>query len=698
MKSVGTPMDRVDGKLKVTGGAIYAADTPVAHVLHAVLVTSTAAGATLRGIDDRAARQAPGVVAVISHENAPKISAVVDKAAQDRVLQLLQDDAIHYHDQPIAIVVADTLEHAQGGAALVTARYASGAALATNLETDLATAFTPPKAGPGGPAETTRGDVAAGLAAAAKRVDQTYRTPIENHNPMEPHATIAVWQGPASLTVYDATQGIFNVRKRLAAVFGLAPKQVRVIDRFVGGGFGCKGSPWSHVALAALAAKAVGHPVKLVVTRQQMFSLVGHRPQTLQRVELGAKPDGTLTAVRHTSTSETSRFDEFVEPCAVATRMLYACDNVATTHRLVRLDIPTPTFMRAPGESSGLFALESAMDELAVALAMDPIALRLKNHADRDPEEKKPFSSKSLRECYAQAAKKFGWENRTAAPRSMTRGELLVGYGMASCTYPSRQPPASARVVLRADRTALVQVGTQDLGTGTYTVMTQIAADALGLPASAVEFELGDTEFPEGWVSGGSTTAASVGSAVKNACLEARAQYEANGGAEVVVEKKTEELPERKQYSTHAFGAAFAEVEVDPAIGRVRVSRLVGAYGAGTILNPKTARSQLLGGLVWAVGMTLHEHTLRDPRTARAATRDLADYHVPVNADIPDIDVIFIPEDDPHVNPVGVKGIGEIGICGATAAIANAIYHATGVRVRDLPITLDKLLTSDRAT
>ena len=690
--AIGAPIDRVDGVDKVTGRAPYAADTPVAGVLHGVIVTISIARGTIVALDDRQAAAAPGVVAVITHANAPKVAAAPPvPGPQERVLQLLQDAIVHYQDQPIAVVVADTLEHAQGGAALVRATYRDGDAVAAELARAAATAYAPKAAGPVGEPDTTRGDLARGLAAATTKIERTYRTPIENHNPMEPHTTTAVWHGDAALTVYDATQGIFGVRARLAGLFGLDPKDVRVIDKFVGGGFGCKGTPWSHVALAVIAAKVAGRPVKLVVTRPQMFSLVGHRPETLQQVTLGARADGTLTAIRHDVVSETSRFDEFVEPSAVATRMIYACDNVATTHRLVQLDIPTPTFMRAPGESSGMFALESAMDELAIELGMDPLALRIVNHADTDRQENKPYSSKSLRQCYEQAAARFGWSARRARPRSMTRGDRLIGWGMATATYPSRQPPAAARVELRADGSALVQVGTQDLGTGTYTVMTQLAADTLGLPVDRVTFELGDTAYPEGWVSGGSTTAASVGSAVVNACLEARSRA-ARGEKAFVVEKRTEELPSRKAYSTHAFGAVFAEVEFDPALARARVARIVAAYAAGRILNAKTARSQLMGGLVWAVGMTLMEKTERDPRTARAATRDLADYHVPVNADIPDIDVILVPEDDPHVNPAGVKGIGEIGIVGATAAIANAIHHATGTRVRDLPITIDKLL------
>jgi xanthine dehydrogenase YagR molybdenum-binding subunit len=692
---IGQPFDRIDGKKKVTGAATYAADTDVANVLHAVIVTSTIGKGTIHAIDDAAAKKAPGVVAVLHHGNAPKLPpSDTNGAAQERVLQLLQDAEVRYQDQPIAVVVADTIEHAQGGAALVTATYASEAA-AARLENQLGDAFAPKKAGPREPAASARGDLAAGLTAADKTFEAVYRTPIENHNPMEPHATVAVWHGKSELTLYDSTQGVFGVRSRMAKVFGLEPNKVRVINAFVGGGFGCKGSAWSHVGLCALAAKAVDRPVKLVVTRQQMFSLVGHRPETIQTIKLGAKADGTLTAISHDVISETSRFDEFSEPSALVTRMLYACPNVTTSHKLVRLDIPTPTFMRAPGESTGTFAIESALDELAVALAIDPLTLRMKNYALQDPDKGKPFSSKSLRECYMQAAAKFGWASRPPRPRATVRSGKLVGWGMATATYPSYIFPASAKVELRADGTALVLAGTQDLGTGTYTIMTQIAADTLGLPLDKVTFDLGDTTYPPTGVSGGSTTAASVGSAIKLACIKAKAALPAalaKGEQKVTVEHHYEESDERKKYSTHAFGADFVEVEVDEDLGSVRVLKMVAAFAAGTILNAKTARSQFMGGLVWAVGMALQEHTVRDPRTARAAVRDLADYHVPVNADIPDIDIIMIPEDDPHVNDLGAKGIGEIGITGATAAIANAIYHATGKRIRELPITLDKLV------
>ena len=641
----------------------------------------------------------PGVLAVLTHTNAPHVAAgKTGSGPAERVLQLLQDDVVLYADHPIAVVVADTLERAQHAAAIVTARYRSEPAIAS-LEQMIGNAFKPPTAGPArGQTDSNRGDVSVGRGMAAIEITQTYTTPNENHNPMEPHATIAVWQGPDELTLYDATQGIFGVRQRIADVFGIPKDHVRVVDHFVGGGFGCKGTPWSHVALAALAAKFVSRPVKLVVTRPQMFSLVGHRAHTVQTVMLASDRAGHLTALRHDVISETSRFDEFVEPSAVATRMLYACPNASTSHRLVRIDAPTPTFMRAPGESTGTFALESAMDELAVLAELDPLELRLRNYANVDPEEHKPWSSKSLRECYRVGAEKFGWSRRPMQTRTMRDGHELVGWGIATATYPARVWAASARARMRADGSVLVQAGTQDLGTGTYTVMTQIAADALGIPIERVTFELGDTTFPEAPVSGGSTTASTVGPAVRAACLELKQKLAAMSPEqraqmdEVVAEAKTGELPERKAFSTHAFGADFVEVRVDEDLGRVRVSRVVAAFAAGTILNPKTARSQFMGGLVWAIGMALQEHTVRDARTARVVTRDLADYHVPVNADIPPIDVIQIDEIDPHVNEIGAKGIGEIGITGAGAAIANAVYHATGRRVRDLPITLDKLL------
>ncbi|HEX4454116.1 MAG TPA: xanthine dehydrogenase family protein molybdopterin-binding subunit [Kofleriaceae bacterium] len=695
--SVGTPIDRIDAVKKVTGRATYAADTEVTKVAHAVIATSPIGKGTIAALDIDAVRKQPGVLAVITHANAPHVTLKKQgNGPNERVLQLLQDAEVHYNDQPIAVVVADTLERAQHAASMLAPRFKTAGVLAT-LEQGLGSAHKPNGMVHGEP-DSSRGSFDVGIAAAKHVVDATYTTPNENHNPMEPHATIAVWNGGDHVTLYDSTQGIFGVRQRIAEIFAIPKANVRVIDQFVGGGFGCKGTPWSHVALCALAAKVVNRPVKLAVTRPQMFSLVGHRPHTVQHVRLGADPTGKLLATEHAVTSETSMFDEFVEPSALQTRMLYACPNLITSHRLVGVDAPTPTFMRAPGESSGTFAIESAMDELAYLVGIDPIELRLRNYADKDEQENKPFSSKSLRQCYEQAAAKFGWSKRSPKPRSMRDGHELVGYGMATATYPANQWPASARATWRPDGTYLVQSGTQDLGTGTYTVMTQIAADELGVTTDKVTFELGDTAFPEAPVSGGSTTASSVGPAVKAACallkLKVAAMTPADkaAGQPVTAEAASEVSPQRKQFSLHSFGADFVEVRVDEQLGQIRIARVVAAFATGKILNPKTANNQFVGGIVWGIGMALQEHTVRDRRTGRVVTRDLADYHVPVNADIPAIDVISIDEVDPHVNALGTKGIGEIGITGVTAAIANAVYHATGTRVRDLPITLDKVL------
>lgn len=504
---------------------------------------------------------------------------------------------------------------------------------------------------------------------------------------------------------------------------------------FVGGGFGCKGSAWSHVPLAAIAARQVNRPVKLVLGRIQMYGPVGFRPETIQQVSLGATRAGKLTALRHTGTSQTSTFDEFIEPVAKTARMIYACPNIETSHRLVQLNQGTPTFMRAPGEAPGSFALESAMDELAYALNIDPVELRLRNHADVDPSKGLPWSSKSLIQCYKTGAEKFGWQKRNPQPRSMRDGNYLIGWGMATATYPTNRSPASAIAQIMADGTAVVQSGSQDIGTGTYTVMTQVAADALGVQVEKVRFELGDTKMPETPISGGSQTAASVSSAVHLAGNQARSKllqlaladqksplysskaedviaqngsfflknksfvsetYQAilaRHGMKMIEARADAKLgDEQKKFSMHAFGSQFAEVRVNPDSGEVRVTRWVGSFGVGRILNAKTANSQLIGGIVYGIGMALMEHTLIDPNLGRVINHDLAEYHVPVNADVPDIEVLFVDEHDLHINPLGVKGIGEIGITGTAAAIANAVYHATGKRIRDLPITLDKLL------
>ena len=728
MSIVTQPLDRTDGPLKVTGQARYAAEFQLPRLAHAVMVQSTIAKGSIVSLDASAAHKVPGVLLVLSHANAPKLpqgGKAAIKPPAGRTLSLLQDNVVHYNGQPIALVVADTFEHAIAGAELVKVRYREER---PELEFERAkNAAYPPKQMPQGEPDVAWGDADNALAQAPLRVEQVYTTPMETHNPVEPHATIAAWEGER-LTLYDSTQYISGVRETVAKTLGISPERVRVVSPFVGGGFGCKGSTWSHVVLAAMAAHQVKRPVKLSLTRPQMFGPVGGRPQTEQRVALGAGRDGHLLAIRHDVVSHTSVMEDFVEPSSMPTRQLYACADVAATQRLAKLNVGVPTFQRAPGESSGTFALESAMDELAYALDIDPLELRLINYADADPRTGKAWSSKLLRQCYADGARRFGWSKRAARPRSMHEGHSLVGRGMATATYPAHRRPAAALARLLPDGTALVRSGTQDIGTGTYTVMTQVAADALALPPERVDFELGDTLMPPAGVSGGSTTVASVAPAVKAACDEVRAKlaglfapgraqdviaengwlwlksepsrretYAAvlarAGGAPLEATAKVEPEERGKEaYATRSFGAVFCEVRVDEDLGRISVPRIVATYSVGRLMNAKLARSQLIGGLVWGVSMALMEETHVDLRDGRIVNANLAEYHVPVNADIGTIDVSFCDENDTRFNPVGARGIGEIGITGIPAAIANAVYHATGRRVRKLPILLDDLL------
>jgi xanthine dehydrogenase YagR molybdenum-binding subunit len=708
---IGDPLNRVDGPAKVTGGARYTAEWPIDRLAYGVIVQSTIARGTIAGIDATAASAVPGVVTVLTADNAPALPcqgrAGVNPPA-GRVLSLLQTRDVHYNGEPIGLVVADSFEAATYAASVVRVTYrAEPPALDMRKELPNARPYTQKILGQFAP-HSHRGDTAAALAAAAARVDATFTTPLETHNAMEPHATIAQWDGDR-LTLYDATQSLYGVKRFVARTLGLPEDRVRVISKFVGGAFGSKGSAWSHVVLAAMAAKQVSRPVKIVLSRRQMFGLVGARPYTVQRLSIGAKADGTITAIAQHVSSSTSALEDWVESSTLQTRMLYDVANVDTSQHLVTLNVGTPTFNRGPGESSGTFGLESAVDELAYTLGFDPIELRLKNYAARDPESGLPWSSKSLRECYAQGAERFGWPRRTPAPRSMRDGELLVGLGMATATYPAKRMPAAALARLAADGTFVVQAATHEFGTGTYTAMTQVAADALGVPTGRIRFELGDSDFPENPISAGSMTASSTGPAVHAAALALRQQIEAaggrpadpascqslvagNGGRPIEARGSSKPGPEQRQYSMHAFGAVFAEVRVDPDLGAVRVARLVAAYGAGRILNAKTARSQLAGGIVYGLAMALHEDTRIDPPSGRYLNADLSEYLVPVNADVPAIDVILVDERDDYVDPIGVKGIGEIGTTGVAAAIANAVFHATGVRCRDLPITLDRLL------
>ncbi|NTV10945.1 MAG: xanthine dehydrogenase family protein molybdopterin-binding subunit [Zoogloea sp.] len=748
---IGAPIPRIDGQLKVTGGARYAAEIPLPRMAHAVLVPSTIASGQVDSLDDGDARQAAGVLAVISFRNAPRLARPKYVPA-GQSMPILQGPEIYYAGQPIAVVVADTLEHATHAASLVHASYTSRPP-ATDMERLLQSVYQPEKTQIGQPAASRRGDVSLGLQQAVETIHAIYRTPIEHHNAMEPHATVAVWER-GNLTVYDATQGITNVQEALAQIFGIDKSRVRVVSHFLGGGFGSKGQSWPHTAIAALAARQVGRPVKLVLTRPQMFFSNGHRPQTVQTIDLGATRDGKLTATRHDTINHTSPADDFVETAGSITEFLYSCPNVEVTHRLIRLNTGTPTFDRAPGFSTGSFALECAMDELAAQIGMDPIELRLRNYAERDEHENLPWSSKSLRQCYEQGAEHFGWKRRKPGPAALRDGRWLVGYGMASAAYPAHFRPSSARATMFADGTVVVQCGTQELGTGTYTVMSQVAARALAVPVARVRFELGDTRLPPAPLSAGSATVASAGSSVYLAALALRDKlirmavgdrrsplagtpFEAVEAIDGRLQRKDtatvgetyqallgrqrnrqvsadasagpEQEPGRERpqqpgnqpaqggreavgrHSSQAFGAQFCEVRVDPQLGEIRVARMTGCFGCGRILNARTAHSQLLGGMVWGIGMALTEETRLDLNQGRFTNANLADYLLPVNADVPAIEVLMVEEHDPYVNPIGAKGMGEIGIVGAAAAIANAVYHATGKRIRDLPLSPEKL-------
>jgi xanthine dehydrogenase YagR molybdenum-binding subunit len=680
--TVGKPMNRVDGRLKVTGGAKYAAEFPVADVKHAVLVQSEQPKGKIKSIDTTAAKALPGVLAVITYEN---------QGATGN--NPLLPNEIQYSGQTYAVVVAESIETAMQAAKLVK----------LELESEVLKAdFKAASGGVTGGRARARGDVQAGIAAASKKIDAVYITPTEHHNPMEPHGTIVVPTGDG-LTVYDATQGVISTAGTIAGRMGLKPEQVHVMDPFVGGGFGCKGNSWPHTSLCALAARTVGKPVKLSLTRKQMFTSNGHRPQTQQKETFAADAQGKLTAIVHNGLCDQAQRDGFMESTGSPFPMLYACANASVSDMPVKLDVPPGTYMRAPGEASGSFGLETAMDELAYELGIDPLEFRLRNYAEVDPSNGKPWSSKSLRECYARGAERFGWSRRNPAVGSTKQGPLLVGMGMATATYPSNYMPCSARATVDDKGKVLVEIATQDLGTGTYTILTQIAAEALGVDPRVVRVEIADSKLPNAPLSGGSWSATSAGSAVLKACQALReklavepASYadavKKSGGKTVVAEASANRDQEARNYSMHGFGAHFCEVHIDPDFRTVKVARWVGAFALGKVLNEKTLRSQLHGGIVWGIGMGLLEETVMDPRYGRYVNSNLAEYHVPVNRDVPDLDVIMVPEEDKWISAIGAKGAGEIGITGAAAAVGNAIYHATGKRVRDLPITLDKIL------
>ena len=733
--SVGQPLSRRDGPLKVTGRATYAADNHPAGMLYAVIAVSSIARGRVASLDVRAAKALPGVVEVMTPANRPALAKDPDLKDNPFAfrLDLLQNDQVRYPQQAIAVVVAETLEQATEGAALLAPRYETEPA---RVGLDAADPFVPPVVGPGAPTVVDHGDVASGLAAAARRVEVTYETPAQYHNAMEPHGVVAAWDGD-KLLVDTPTQGMVMMRARLGELLGIPPEDIHIRSPFLGGGFGSKGLASGPAVLGILAARLVGRPVKLVLRRDQMYGPVGHRAPTRQTLRMGTGADGTLLALGHHARTATSTFDDFVEPAANASHTLYASPAISTSHDAVRLDTGTPMFMRAPGEAPGSAALEGAVDEMAEACGMDPLAFRLKNYAEVEPITGKPFSSKALRECYEAGAKAFGWAGRPLEPRQTRDADgLLVGWGVGTATFPVVMFQGNARAVLKVDGTGVVELGAHDMGQGAWTALAQIAADGLGLPLDRLDFRSGHSGLPDAGIAGGSGHTATAGSAIHGAGMDAIAQLAdlatrdersplfgaGNTGviardgrlhrrddesrsepyADILVRAGLEEIEGRGtgaadpaaqgRFAMHAHGAVFAEVKVDPDFGQVRCTRLVGAFAAGRVINPRLVRSQYYGGMIWGVSFALHEAAVTDGRTGRVMNANLAEYHVPVNADVPSLEAIIIEEHDPHVNPLGVKGVGEIAITGTAGAIANAVWHATGVRVRRFPVALEELI------
>ena len=729
---VGSAVSRVDGRAKVTGAAKYAAEFSAPDLAYGSVIGSTIPRGRIVRIDTSEALRVAGVLDVLTHEHRPPMpdndDAYKDDVAPDvgSPFRPLFDDKVMFSAQPVALVLAEDWDTAQFAASLVRIEYQAGE-FATDIEAVRGEAFVVEKP------DKPRGNAARAFAAAKVKHEAEYFVPMEHHNPMELFAATAVWEGGGKLTVYDKTQGVKNVQKYLCGIFGKKPDELRVMNPYMGGGFGAGLRPQYECVLATLGALALKRSVRLVLTRQQMYGL-GYRPTSIERVAIGASEDGTLEAMTHEAIAITSRYEQFSRNDTGWGGLLYKTPNTNFVHKLVELDVPTSGDMRAPGAATGVYALESAMDELAVALKMDPLELRLRSYSDRDQNDDLPYTSKQLRECYRQGAEAFGWDKRNAQPRSMREGKDLVGWGMATGVWEALQMPVAARIVLTANGHAEVSCAASDIGTGTYTIMAQVAADTLGLPIENITVKLGDSSLSQAPVEGGSWMAASTAHAVAATAQDIRAELlrlaqaidgsplagltvddvvlsdgkivAANdaqravpvadamrhGKAERIEKQKLNTFDKDEKHARNAHSAVFAEVKVDEQLGVIRVTRVVSAVAAGRILNPKTAGSQIMGSVVWGVGMALHEETVTDHRFGRIMNANIAEYHVPVNADIHDIKVIFVEEPDTKVNPMGIKGVGEIGIVGVAAAIANAVYHATGMRVRDLPITLDKIL------
>ena len=731
MTYIGTPTPRVDGRAKVTGSAQYAGEFTAPDLVYGSVVTSTIAKGRIARIDASQALAVEGVLDVLTHENRPKMASG-DKGYNDEVaptgspFRPLFDDKIKFNGQPIALVLAEEWEISRFAATLVQVDY-DAETHSTDLHTRIDKAYMVEKP------DKPRGNAAKAHAAAAVRHEAEYYIPIEHHNPMELFASTVTWNDGGKLTVFDKTQGVQNVQRYICGIFGLKPDDVRVMSPFVGGAFGSGLRPQYQVVLAVQGALQLKRAVRLVLTRDQMYGL-GYRPATNERVAIAARNDGTLDAITHEAIAMTSQYEEFSRNDTSWSALLYKSANAKYEHKLARLDVPTPSDMRAPGAATGVYALECAMDELAVALKLDPVELRLRCYSDRDQNNDLPYTSKQLKECYRKGAEAFGWAKRTPEPRSMRDGTDLVGWGMATGVWEALQMPMGNRIVLTANGHAEVSCATSDIGTGTYTIMAQVASDALGLPIDNVTVKLGDSSLPHSQVEGGSWTAASVAYAITATADEIRRELLAlaqkmpgsplaglkhddvvlsdgmivakaaasrsvpladamrHGGVERIEREKLSEFKEDNKHARNTHSAIFVEVKVDEQLGVIRVTRAVNAVAAGRIINTKTAASQIMGSVVWGIGMALHEETLVDHAFGRVMNANIAEYHVPVNADVHDIKVIFVEEPDSTVNPLGIKGVGEIGIVGVAAAVANAVYHATGKRVRDLPITIDKIL------
>jgi len=733
---IGTAQRRVDGRLKVTGAARYTADQQLPGTVYAYGVFSTVASGRVLRIDTTDARRVPGVIDIFHHEHFPRLyrapktpissATILTSTITDESRLPFEDATVNYAGQFVALVVADTFEHAREAAYRVQVQYATNKAVAS-LDQGIAAGGT--RDGGRGHA---RGEPGPAFDSAPHRIDVVYRTPVETHNPMEMHATLAWWDGDA-LHLYEASQGVTVHRNTIASVFGLTPDQVTVEAPFIGSGFGSKLFMWPHSVAASAAAREVGRPVKLIVPRAQMFTTTGHRPETRQHLRLSADATGRLTSLRHESVNTTSLTDLFTENCGGVSRSLYSCPNVLVSHANTRVNRGSSTSMRAPGAAPGLFALESAIDELAEQAGMDPLQFRLLNLSTRDEAVNLPWSSNHLREAIEQGGDRFGWAKRDPRIGAMREGHEIVGYGMAACNWDAYRTPAEARVQLRSDGTASVKCAIQDIGTGTYTIAAQVVSELTGLPVERIEVKLGDSSFPAAPVSGGSWATASVMPAIAEATRNAIAQLKTFAtapnapfagmkpddirfeqgrlvsgvrAADFSAMLKSLRLAGAEgfahtagaptgQYSFRSFGVHFVEVRWDPGISHLRVARVVSAIDVGRVVNPLTARNQVEGAIVMGIGMALFEATEYDPRTGMPANNNYAEYPVPVHADQPDIDVILLDYPDFALNEFGARGIGEIGITGLAAAVANAVHHATGQRIRELPITLDKLIDID---